>query len=520
MFNKKAIVGKTFQVGACTLLSRITGIIRETLTIKYLGAGALAGAFLTAYKIPNGLRKIFAEGAMSAAFVPELAITIDGNNRQTANGLMTLAFIVFEGLVLLLCGLAMYCADELIAFIVPGFSSEKIALSAQCLRIVMPLIFFISSSALFAGALQTVGRFFVPAISQVLFNIMFIGTLLLCIYNDWYVSYLCWGILVGGAAQFLLHIIAYIYASFGFGAISKDDIYRLCKVMGQFLLCLPSISVMEISLFVDTSFASYLKDSSIPLIYLANRFVGIPLGVFAVAFATVLLPHFSRIVHYAPKRLSFYILEGTKLVIWVSLPIVVLMWFFSEKIFETLFLSGAKFTMEHVIEASQILRAFLIGLLFFSLNKVLLSVFYALQIAWVPALIASISALLNALFDWLFIDYLQSAGLAFATTCSAIVHTGLFLVVLHYGYKKQIYITPILRFAFLYTLQVALCFIPFIMAYYTLAYGICSYTPAVCEWFLLHHIGLWFWVGPLSLLFLALLWYTRHWFYGRVYFLE
>src|SRR5580692_5995490 len=94
LFSKKAIVGKTAEVGLCTMLSRVLGIVRETLMMRYLGASALAGAFLTAYKIPNGLRKIFAEGAMSAAFVPTLAATIHDQGRSAANGLMTLAFLV------------------------------------------------------------------------------------------------------------------------------------------------------------------------------------------------------------------------------------------------------------------------------------------------------------------------------------------------------------------------------------------------------------------------------------------
>lgn len=520
MFGKKAIVGKTFQVGFCTMASRVLGILRETLTMRFLGPNALAGAFLTAYKIPNGLRKVFAEGAMSAAFVPTLAATIHDKGKSAANGLMTIAFLVFEGIVLLLCILGVLFAPSIIECIVPGFTPETMCISAQCLQVVMPFIFFISSSALFAGALQSVGHFLVPAFSPVLLNIFFIITLIGCMLFNWPVHYLCWGILLGGVIQFILHIIAYIWLSFGFGVITNEDIKQLKGVLIRFLLCLPSVSVMEISLFVDTSFASYLKESAIPLIYLANRFIGIPLGVFAVAFATVLLPHFSRVARYAPKRLSFYILEGTKLVFWVSLPIIILMWFFSEKIFETLFLSGSKFTMEHVVEGAKILRALLIGLFFFSLNKVILSVYYALQLAWVPALIASISALVNVLLDWLFIDYLQEVGLAFATTCAAIMHTLLFLIVLHTTYKQHIYIGAMMRFFLLYVLQVSLLWIPFWMIYRIIEHGIKTYIPISCAGFMLHHIGFWFWAGPLSLLFLSTLWLSRHWFYGRVYFLE
>jgi putative peptidoglycan lipid II flippase len=519
MFTKKTILTKTFHISICTMLSRVLGIMRETLTVHYLGAGMLNDAFVTAFKIPNGLRKIFAEGAMSAAFVPSLASSIHQRGRSAANGLMSLSFLVFEGFVVLLCIVAMVHAHAIISFIAPGFGAEAIDISVQCLCIVMPFIFFISSSALLAGALQSVGQFLIPALAPVVLNIVFIASLLACLYYALPVTMLCWGIVLGGIVQFILHVLFYLRAQFGFGAITAHDIKTFRTVLVRFLLCLPSVSLMELSLFVDTSFASYLKPGTITLINLANRFVGIPLGVFAIAFATVLLPHFSRVARYAPSRLSFYLLEGAKLVFFVSLPVTLLMWYFSENIFETLFLSGTKFTVTHVKEAAQILQAFLIGLFFFSFNKVVLNIYYAIHVAWVPAIISTIAALVNVLFDWLFLEYLQSIGLALATTISAVVRTILLLAVLHYYYKQQVHGMRMLIFGITYSVQVGLLFIPFVIIYTQLHKLISAYNTTWLAWFMLHSLGFWFWVGPLCLGYCLSLWYFQKRFCGRVYFL-
>jgi len=127
-FSKRTILTKTFQISLCTILSRLFGIVRESLIVRYLGADMLNDAFITAFKIPNGLRKIFAEGAMSAAFVPSLSTLINERGRASANGLMSLSFLIFEGFVILLCIAAMVCAPAIITLAAPGFKFEAVAI--------------------------------------------------------------------------------------------------------------------------------------------------------------------------------------------------------------------------------------------------------------------------------------------------------------------------------------------------------------------------------------------------------
>ena len=151
--SKRSIIRKTMQVGGSTLMSRVLGIIREVLMVRYLGAGAMADAFITAWKIPNSLRKIFAEGALSAAFTPTMVKLIKEDKKDAANGLMSLGFLFFEGIVLALCTIVIITAPTVVWLMAPGFSPEQVARTVPFLRILMPFIFFISISALLAGAL-------------------------------------------------------------------------------------------------------------------------------------------------------------------------------------------------------------------------------------------------------------------------------------------------------------------------------------------------------------------------------
>ncbi len=517
MFSKKKIMQKTFQVGGFTLLSRFLGIIREVLMTRYLGVSALSDAFITAYKIPNSLRKIFAEGALSAAFIPTIVQTVQTEGRKAITSLMTLGFLVFEGLVLILCALIMWNAQSVIQAIAPGFSMEQSAAAVPYLQILMPFIFFLSSSALLTGALQSVGHFFISAFSPVLLNIIFITGLLICLHFNLQVEVLCWFILGGGFLQFLAHIITYFRLHFSFGSINSQDFSRFLHILGKFCLCAISMSVMEVGLFIDTSFASFLSKGSISLIYYANRFMGIPLGVFAVAFSTILLPHFSRVALYAHSRLRFYLLESAKFIFWVTVPVALMMMLFSEKIFYTIFLSK-NFTLMQVQEAATILRAFLIGLFFFSLNKILLNMYYALHVTWLPAFIAGGATIVNVLFNSMFLHWLQAPGLAFATTLSGIAQTCLFLLILDWKYGVPFYMHKFIHFAMRYIIQISLFFGGFYLIY-NLLEKVINTLPSTLANFLLFNIGFWLWVGPLMGLFMLVLWYARHWFGIQLYFL-
>ncbi len=522
VLQKKSILKKTFQVGSNTLVSRFLGLAREILLMRFLGVGVVADAFTTAFLIPNSLRKIFAEGALTAAFVPTFVTMFHKGGKEKADELMGLAFLFFEGIVLALCVLVTWKAQATIGIIAPGFSPEQVAATIPCLRILMPFIFFISSSSLLAGALQSVNHFFIPAFCPVLLNLMFIGGILACLTYDLSVEYLCYAILLGGLIQLIAHVVSYFRLGFSFAWAQKDTISSFGNVLLKFLLCFLSMSVMELSLVIDQRFASYLAVGSVTLIKYASRFMGIPLGVFAVAFSTILLPHFTRVHITDPKRLHFYLLESMKFVFWVTIPATLILGYLSEDIFVTLFASSSsKFPTALIPEAGMLLMTFLLGLFFFSVNKILFNLYYSFHDTFTPTAIAVVATVMNVITNWLLVGSLGTIGLAVGTCVSGITQMILSLVFLKTRHGFTLYLPEFFAFAVRYLLQLAVIFTPF-YALYKIAFAgmvkVCS-APTMA-FFFLKSFGFWVWVAPLILLAFGVLYLTRREFGIQVYFLD
>lgn len=523
LLQKKSILQKTFQVGGNTLMSRFLGLAREILLMRFLGIGVAADAFTTAFLIPNSLRKIFAEGALTAAFVPTFVTLFHKGGKEKANELMALAFLVFEGLVLGLCILVAWKTEATIALLVPGFSPEQVAATIPCLRILMPFIFFISSSSLLAGALQSVNHFFIPAFSPVLLNIFFIGGILACLSYGLPVEYLCYAILAGGAVQFVAHVIDYVRLGFSFKRAERDTLLSFGHILIKFMLCFASMSVMELSLIIDQRFASYLHVGSVTLIKYASRFMGIPLGVFAVAFSTILLPHFTRVHLTDPKRLHFYLLESMKFVFWVTIPASLILGYLAEDIFVTLFVSSSsKFPAALVPEAGMLLMTFLMGLFFFSSNKILFNLYYSFHDTTLPTVIAIIATAVNVLCNYLLVGSLGTIGLAVGTCASGATQMVLALFFLKNRHAFVLYWKEFCAFMTRYCLQLAAVLAPLYGLYYgahMLMMDLCSLSPKMA-FFFLKSFGFWVWVSPLIILAFAVLYFTRRIFAVQLYFLD
>lgn len=559
--QKNSLLKKTAQVGFSTLISRILGLLREVVFARYLGPGAASDAFFTAFKIPNSLRKIFAEGALSAAFIPTFVdLQNQESDKHAVNKLMTLAFLLFEGLLIFICLLVFIKAEGVIRFITPGwftfqdhaaylstwFASAiknlstipafaviinyipqawylqgsplpQVQYAITYLRILVGFIVFLSSSALCASALQSVKHFFVPAISSIVLNVFWIGGILIAWHYGLPVNIVCWAIMLGGLVQFLLHIIAYFYSGFSFESFDRASWQSFKKVFKKFFPCIFSMSVMEINFFIDTSLGSYLSAGSISLIYYANRFMGIPLGVFAVAFSTILLPYFSQVRNSNPEKFNFYLNECTKFVVWVTLPISLAMAFFSDKIFFTLFFSQ-KFSAQQVLLASHILIAFVVGLFFFSLNKILFNIFYSYHDTKTPTIIAIISTIVNLVLNLSLMKPFQAVGLAAATTIAGIVQTILSLIFLKKYFNYSLDYQTCKQFILRYTAQLIVVSGLFLAAYFIM-HKLLMHTSASLQKFLFYHIGFWLWVGPLLAAAFLVLYVTRKYFGINLYFL-
>lgn len=519
--NKKMIRQKTMSVGVSTLVSRLLGLFREMLMSRYLGAEA--DAFITAFKIPNSMRKIFAEGALSAAFIPAIVQLMKKDKQDEVNSLMTLSFIVFEGILLGLCMFIFYKSDWVIRLIVPGWytipftaytgitlidsiGSSFVALwynlgtpepqaayAVTYLRILIGFILLLSMSALLTGPLQALHNFFIPAFAPILLNVCFIAGIMICMRYNLSVEYLCLAIMIGGVAQFLLHLYAYFNLNYGFGAIDETTWKHFKSVLRKFFPVLATMSIMEINLFIDTSFGSLLPAGSISYLYYANRFMQIPLGVFSIALSTILLPHFSRIATYAPNRIGFYVYESAKAIFWITVPMSLVMAFFADKIFLTMFLSK-KFTVASVHETANILIILLIGLFFFSLSKILLNVYYARHSTRVPLYITCLEVGMNFTFNYLLIAW-GTYGITAATIISGIIRVALLALGLYWHFDFKLYIRQFFSFAARCCAQFAVAGILFYISYQFLLPWIAS-LPWHPEFFI-DQMGFWIWVVPL-----------------------
>jgi putative peptidoglycan lipid II flippase len=517
--NKKTMIQKTISVGGSTLLSRVLGIIREVLQAQYLGVNAMSDAFVTAFQVPNSFRKIFVEGALSASLVPPFVNAIRDDKKKMVDSLVVLALIIFEGFLLLLCALCMWQADFVIRLMCPGFSQEQIGQTVPLLRILMPFIFFISSSAVFGSALQAVNKFFIPAITPAFMNVVYVVSLVLCMASDLPVTYFCYSIIGAGVIQLIAHIVTYLKLDFSFSRVTKETWNIFKPIFINVFLCIICVGMTsEISLIVDTMFASYLPAGSISLLKYATRFMGIPLGMFASAVSTITLPYFSRVSSYAPKRLSLFIVEAAKLIFWVTIPVALIMGFFSEKIFHTIFLSS-KFSMSQVLEARTILMAYLVGLFSLSLNKILLNIYYSRNVVWLPAIISVCGVGVNVVFNMILVTYYKAMGLALATSISAIVQMILLALFLYIWFGYTFYMKNFTRFMWRYCLQLA-CVLSVAFVIYRGILSLLCTLPVKLSHFLIYGIGFWLWVGPLCLAVATVVYLTRKQFGIKIYFFD
>ncbi len=435
MSTTKRLLRSTLLVSSLTFISRVLGLLREVVFANVFGASAGMDAFLVAFKIPNFLRRLFAEGAFSQAFVPVLSQEKEHGNRQHLKELIahvagTLALIVF---VVALIG--MLASSLFIWIFAPGFSDEpaKFELASHLLRITFPYIVFISLTALAGGVLNCFSRFSVPALTPVLLNVsLILASLFLAPYfHQQPVVAVAWGVLIAGAMQFLLQLPFLCRL----GVLSwprwgwrHPGVRRLLKLM---IPALFGASVVQLSLLLDTIFASFLKTGSVSWLYYSDRLMQFPLGVFGVALSTVVLPHLSTQYTKQDNDSFNKALDwAQRMVVIIGLPASAGLMLLSGPLLATLFQHG-QFNRDDVLMSQQSLIAFSLGIIFFIWVKVLVSAFYSRQKMKAPVKIATIAMISNLLLNAMLIGPLAHTGLALATSLSAMINGGLLFLVLY-----------------------------------------------------------------------------------------
>jgi putative peptidoglycan lipid II flippase len=438
------LLKSTAKVGTATITSRILGFIRDMVFARYFGASGETDAFFLAFKIPNFMRRLFAEGSFSLAFVPVLSEVRASGDRQALKDLIDHVSGTLAGILLVLTAVGVLAAPLVLAIFAPGWLIEgrpEFWLSADMLRITFPYILLISLTALAGGILNTFDRFLVPALTPVLLNVSLIAcAVLLSVKMDVPVKSLAWGVLFAGIAQLLVQIPALMHL----GVLPRPRWgWRHPGVRKILRLMIPTLigsSVAQVNLLLDIVIATFLVSGSVSWLYYSDRLLEFPLGVFGVALSTVILPNLSRkFATRDPHAFSATLDWALRLAMIITLPAALGLAFLATPILMTLFQYEA-FLLSDVEMSALSLAAYAAGLPAFIAVKVLAPGFYARQDTKTPVKIAIIAMVSNMALNFAFVATLLAiefngphTGLALASSAAAYINAGL----LYRGLRRQ-----------------------------------------------------------------------------------
>lgn len=440
--KRQSLLRSTTLVSVMTFISRMAGFVRDMVLANFFGAGTGMDAFLVAFRIPNFMRRLFAEGAFSQAFVPVLA---EYQKTRSPDDVRTFIARIsgYLSSILTLVTLIGIIASPVIVFLfAPGFSHDGVRadLATQMLRITFPFLMLVSLTAMAGAILNTYGYFGVPAFTPVLLNIsMILAALYLCPNLPEPVVGLAWSVFIAGIAQLLFQIpFLYQRRLLIRPRIVRDDpgVNRVLKLM---IPALFGVSIAQLNLMVDSIFASFLKIGSVSWLYYTDRLTDFPLGVFGVAIATVILPHLSRKhAEQSGVQYSRALDWGLRAILLIGIPAGLGLVLFAMPLIASCFAYG-KFYAYDVIQTQKSLMALSSGVPAFMMVKVLASGFYARQDISTPVKVGAISMVINTLLCFIFVWHLAHAGLALASALAGYVNCGLLLFLL---VKRGIY-TPL-----------------------------------------------------------------------------
>ena len=408
-----ALLRGSISFSLATLLSRTLGYVRDALIAYHFGVSQVTDAFFVAFRLPNTFRQLFGEGGFNAAFVPIFAKRVkEATEKSFLNSVFTY-YILFN---LFVTVLGIFLAEWIIRIIAPGIvKKDYFDLAVFMARFLFSYLFFVGLSAFFMGVLNTRGVFFVPAFAQAVFNIVFALCLTFFAKSFGYVT-LILGVVLGGIAQLLFHIPSILKG----GLLPRLTLERdkdLSLLLKRLVPALMGFGVAQLSFFIDTFLASFLALGSISYLYYANRIFQLPLGALSVGTANSLLSVLSMGGDYKSNiTLAF------RFVTLFSLPAASGLFILSQDIIALLYGRG-KFSQEDIVIAGKILGVYSLGLLFFSLQKVLSSVFFARGNTKIPVF-ASLFAVLGEgflAFIFAFILKLGVIGLAIGTASSSFI---------------------------------------------------------------------------------------------------
>jgi putative peptidoglycan lipid II flippase len=438
--KKQSFLRATSLVSLLTFCSRMFGFVRDMLLAQLFGAQEGMDAFYLAFRIPNFMRRLFAEGAFSQAFVPVLAEYQQKRSFDEVRQFLARVSGCLGLALLTMTLIGMLGSPVVIKIFAPGFKAGGVRAewAATMLRITFPYLMFISLTAMAGAVLNTYGYFGVPAFTPVILNIVMIATAL---WGKHYMTpavfALAWGVCAAGIFQFLLQL-PFLYKKNLLVPVqvkwSDPGVKRVLKLMVPALF---GVSVAQVNLLIDTMFASFLPIGSVTWLYYTDRLTDFPLGVFGVAIATVILPHLSRKhAENHHERFAQTLDWGIRMILLIGVPAGVGLTVFAMPLVATCFGYGA-FHLSDITQTQKSLMTLGIGVPAFMLVKVLASGFYSKQNIKTPVKIGALAMIVNSILCALFIFPLKHAGLTLASSLAGYFNAGTLLFLL---YRRKIYV--------------------------------------------------------------------------------
>jgi len=433
-------------ISGMTMLSRVTGLVRELLIARAFGASVYTDAFFVAFRIPNLLRRLFAEGAFAQAFVPILAEYKNQKGDAAAKELVDHVASALAWTLLLTCVLGIIGSPIVVYVIATGLKSSPAAFDATVLmtRIMFPYIIFMSMVALAGGVLNTWREFKVPAFTPVLLNVSFIiASLFVAPYLPQPVYALALAVFVGGVLQLVFQIPALtkigMFPRFSANPLTPFRDVAVKRVLKQMVPATFAVSVAQISLMINTNIASRLDSGSVSWLSYADRLMEFPSALLGVALGTILLPSLSKAHADGDADEYSSLLDwGLRLTFLLALPAAVMLLTISTPMTAVLFHYG-KFSAHDVAMTSNALIAYGIGLIGLILVRILAPGFYAKQNIKTPVKIAIGVLIATQLMNLLFVPLIDHAGLALAIGLGACINA----VFLFLGLRKRGIYTPL-----------------------------------------------------------------------------
>jgi putative peptidoglycan lipid II flippase len=425
--EKSVFLRRTGRFSLATIVSRIMGLLRETSFAAMFGAAGGMDAFVAAFRIPNLLRDLFAEGALSAAYVPVFTERLKREGIQKAFLITSSIFSILLVVLGIIVVFGIILAPYYVKYYVSGFDDPgRLELTILLTRIMFPFILLVAFAAVCMGTLNALGRFGIPALAPAMFNlVMIISALYASRYFDPPITALGVGAVVGGAGQFIIQLPQLVRSGFEFRfrlAFRSEPVQKILTLMLPAAL---GVAAWQINVVVATIIASFLAVGSISSLYYALRLMHFPLGVFGVALAAVSLPEISALV-------AGNDLEGageaqrysSRMVIFLLMPSAAYLIGAAEAVVSLIYQRG-NFGWGNTQDVTLALRAYCLGLVFFGLVRVTAQLFYAFKDTATPVKISFVAVLVNIALSLLLMNPLGFAGLALATSAAATVNFAL-----------------------------------------------------------------------------------------------